>query len=148
MGIIIDPATGEILALANVPLFDPNHSGRSTALQRRNRVIADAYEPGSTFKVIAAAAVLEDGLAQVNEQVDCEDGLLTLSNGDLIRDITPHGNLTFAEVSNNPAICDKVCSSFAPCTILPIHPRLVLLREVELNCPQKAAGYCSVLVAV
>ena len=98
MGVIIDPTTGEILALANVPLFDPNHSGRSTALQRRNRVIADAYEPGSTFKVIAAAAVLEDGLAQVDEQVHCEDGLLTLSNGDLIRDITPHGNLTFAEV--------------------------------------------------
>ena len=98
MGVILEPNTGEVLAMANVPLFDPNHSGRSTAVQRRNRVIADAYEPGSTFKVIAAAAVLEDGLAEVGERVDCEEGLLRLSNGDLIRDITPHGELSFAEV--------------------------------------------------
>ena len=98
MGVILEPNTGEVLAMANVPLFDPNNSGRSTAAQRRNRVIADAYEPGSTFKVIAAAAVLEDGLAEVGERVDCEEGLLRLSNGDLIRDITPHGELSFAEV--------------------------------------------------
>jgi len=98
MGVILEPNTGEVLAMANVPLFDPNHSGRSTAVKRRNRVIADAYEPGSTFKVITAAAVLEDGLAEVGERVDCEEGLLRLSNGDLIRDITPHGELSFAEV--------------------------------------------------
>ena len=98
MGVILEPNTGEVLAMANVPLFDPNNSGRSTAVQRRNRVIADAYEPGSTFKVIAAAAVLEDGLAEVGERVYCEEGLLRLSNGDLIRDITPHGELNFAEV--------------------------------------------------
>ena len=98
MGVILEPNTGEVLAMANVPLFDPNNSGRSTAVQRRNRVIADAYEPGSTFKVIAAAAVLEDGLAEVGERVYCEEGLLRLSNGDLIRDITPHGELDFAEV--------------------------------------------------
>lgn len=98
MGVILEPNTGDVLAMANLPLFDPNNSGRSTALQRRNRVVADAYEPGSTFKVIAAAAVLEDGLAEVGERVDCEEGLLRLSNGDLIRDITPHGELSFAEV--------------------------------------------------
>lgn len=101
MGVILDPHSGEVLAMANVPLFDPNKSGSSTAMQRRNRVIADAYEPGSTFKIIAAAAVLEDGLARVGERVDCEDGVLTLSNGDVIRDITPHGQLSFAEVIEN-----------------------------------------------
>ena len=97
-GIILDPHTGEVLAMANVPLFDPNDAGNSTAALRRNRVVADAYEPGSTFKVIAAAAVIEDGLARLHDRVDCEEGVLKLSNGDIIRDISPHGELDFVEV--------------------------------------------------
>ncbi len=101
MGVVLDPNSGEILAMANVPLFDPNRVGRSTAALRRNRVIADAYEPGSTFKVIAAAAVLEDRLARVHERVDCQQGVLKLSNGEVIRDIAPHGELSFAEVVEN-----------------------------------------------
>jgi len=100
-GIILDPRTGEILAMANAPLFDPNEAGTSLAALRRNRVIADAYEPGSTFKVIAAAAVIEDGLALLHERVDCEEGELKLSNGDVIRDISPHGELSFVEVIEN-----------------------------------------------
>jgi cell division protein FtsI/penicillin-binding protein 2 len=100
-GIILDPRTGEIIAMANAPLFDPNEAGNSPAALRRNRVIADAYEPGSTFKVIAAAAVLEDGLALLHERVYCEEGVLKLSNGDVIRDISPHGELSFVEVIEN-----------------------------------------------
>ncbi len=100
-GIILDPRTGEILAMANAPLFDPNDAGNSPAALRRNRVIADAYEPGSTFKVIAAAAVLEDDLARLHERVDCEGGVLKLNNGEVIRDISPHGELSFVEVIEN-----------------------------------------------
>ncbi len=101
MGVVLDPHSGEILAMANVPLFDPNRAGRSTAALRRNRVIADAYEPGSTFKVIAAAAVLEDRLARTHDRVDCQQGILKLANGEVIRDIAPHGELSFAEVIEN-----------------------------------------------
>ncbi len=101
MGIIVDPRTGEVLAMANVPLFDPNAAGRSPAALRRNRVVTDAWEPGSTFKVIAAAAVVEDGLAQLHERVYCEDGVLELANGETIRDITPYGELSFVEVIEN-----------------------------------------------
>ncbi|MEE3235430.1 MAG: penicillin-binding transpeptidase domain-containing protein [Candidatus Latescibacterota bacterium] len=98
MGIVMDPNTGAVLAMANAPDFDPNQVAKSTATMRRNRVVMDAYEPGSTFKVIVASAVLEDGLVNVNDMVNCGLGELHLPNGDVIRDIEQHGDLTFAEV--------------------------------------------------
>ena len=98
MGIVMDPITGEILAMANAPAFNPNQVSYSTANMRRNRVVMDAYEPGSTFKVIAASAVLEDGLVNAKDKVNCGWGELHLSNGEVIRDIEKHGELTFAEV--------------------------------------------------
>jgi len=98
MGIVMDPITGEVLAMANAPAFDPNQVVNSTANMRRNRVVMDAYEPGSTFKVIAASAVLEDGLVNAKDKVNCGWGELRLPNGEVIRDIEKHGELTFAEV--------------------------------------------------
>ncbi len=98
LGIIADPRTGEILAMGNVPLYDPNMAGQARPGERRNRVITDPFEPGSTFKMITAAAVLEEGLVDVDEEVFCENGLFTLNNGDLIRDVHPYGKLNFAQV--------------------------------------------------
>ncbi len=60
--IVMRPATGEILALANVPDFDPNKGGDATAEQLRNRAITDVYEPGSAFKVVALSAAIEEGV--------------------------------------------------------------------------------------
>lgn len=59
--IVMRPGTGEILALANVPTFDPNEPGKSTELERRNRALVDVYEPGSAFKVVTLSAALEKG---------------------------------------------------------------------------------------
>lgn len=98
MGIISDPRTGEILAMANLPLYDPNDPGGAPAKWRRNRTITDSYEPGSTFKVVAAAAVLEEGLSTVDELFFCENGRLQLDNGDIIRDTHPHDLLDFRQV--------------------------------------------------
>lgn len=98
LGVIVDPRSGEVLAMANLPLFDPNNASNSAPELRRNRAITDAYEPGSTFKIIAAAAVLEDGLARLEDRVYCERGELKLSNGEIIRDIQAYGNLLFAQV--------------------------------------------------
>jgi cell division protein FtsI (penicillin-binding protein 3) len=98
LGIIAHPGTGEILAMANVPLYDPGNPGRAPAKLRRNRAITDPFEPGSTFKVIAAAAVLEDGLLTTDESVFCEEGKLMLDNGDVIRDVHPYGWLSFRQV--------------------------------------------------
>ena len=98
LGIVSDPRTGAILAMASVPLFDPNEPGSALADDRRNRSITDSFEPGSTFKAITAAAVLEEGLAQTTTEVFCENGALTLANGDTIRDVSPHGILTLRQV--------------------------------------------------
>ena len=98
LGIIADPRTGEILAMANMPLYDPNQPGRAAAQLRRNRTITDPFEPGSTFKVISLAAVLQDGLASAEDRVFCEEGRLVLENGDVIRDTSPHAWLTLRQV--------------------------------------------------
>jgi cell division protein FtsI (penicillin-binding protein 3) len=60
--IVMRPGTGEILALANVPTFDPNKPGDSTTLERRNRALVDVYEPGSAFKIVAASGALNEGV--------------------------------------------------------------------------------------
>ena len=98
LGVIIAPRSGEVLAMANLPLFDPNKASRSSPELRRNRAITDVYEPGSTFKIIAAAAVLEDGLASLHDRIFCEQGIFKLANGDAIRDVQPYGDLLFAQV--------------------------------------------------
>ena len=95
--VILDPKTGEILALANEPGFNPNKAGAYSLDARRNRAITDAYEPGSTFKIVPFAALLEHRLKRLNELVNCEQGVYQF-NGRRIRDTRPHGNLTLAEV--------------------------------------------------
>ena len=98
LGIISDPRTGEILAMASIPLFDPNDPGAAPAAHRRNRLITDPFEPGSIFKPFTMAAVLEADATVVDRKVYCEQGAYTLSMGDVIRDVKPYGWLTPAEV--------------------------------------------------
>src|SRR5262249_40914616 len=74
IAIVMRPATGEILALATVHDFDPNQFGTATNEMLRNRAITDAYEPGSTIKVLTAAAALEDGAWKPEDKVDAENG--------------------------------------------------------------------------
>lgn len=73
--IVVRPKTGEILAMASLPNFDPNDPGAATPDQRRNRVIADIAEPGSTFKTVVVAAALNEGLVSLQDNIDCENGI-------------------------------------------------------------------------
>jgi len=73
-GIIMDPKTGEILALANAEDFDPNYYWKYDDFQRKNRVITDTYEPGSTFKTITLAVLLNEGTCKENDLVNVENG--------------------------------------------------------------------------
>lgn len=95
--VFLDPATGGVLAMATYPSFDPNHFGAFPKARWRNRTIMDVYEPGSTFKVITAAAALESGKVRPEDVFDCEMGGIVLLDR-LIRDHKPFGRLTFAEV--------------------------------------------------
>ncbi len=76
--VVLDPWTGEILAMASVPTFDPNRYAEASAEVRRCRPIADAFEPGSTFKVITAAAAIEAGTIGPEDVIDCGGGSLTI----------------------------------------------------------------------
>ncbi len=73
-GIVARPRTGEILAMATLPNYDPNHYNDSTADQRRNRVISDVAEPGSTFKIVPVSAALNEGVVRLSDTFDCEHG--------------------------------------------------------------------------
>lgn len=94
--LVMDPANGEILALANWPTFNPNQYARFSRADRRNRAVCDLYEPGSTFKIVTAASALESGAFQENDRINCENGQWKF-NGLTIRDHEPQGIRTFAD---------------------------------------------------
>ncbi len=85
--IVLDPQTGEIIALANAPDFDPNVRPKGSSNEeakkaedtlRRNRAITDVYEPGSVFKIVTYSAVIEEGLVKPDDKVDCQGGQITI----------------------------------------------------------------------
>ncbi len=90
--IVENPHTGEILALANRPTFNPNLRKQITPAALTNRAVSYAYEPGSTFKLVTISAALEEKLTNPNEVFDCQMGSIVY-NGMRIRDSRPHGLL-------------------------------------------------------
>nr|WP_320048505.1 penicillin-binding protein [uncultured Desulfuromonas sp.] len=95
--VMMDPFSGEILAMASVPDYDPNRFRHSKAFQRRNRVVCDTYEPGSTFKLFLLAAALDTGLISTKETIDCGHGSYKVG-GKIIHDHRPMGRLTVNDV--------------------------------------------------
>jgi len=95
--IMMNPYSGEILALANRPTFNPNEAGRYRESVRRNLAITDVYEPGSTFKVVTASGVLEENLFSLKSRFDCSQGYIKLGNR-RIRDEHKHEILSLSEV--------------------------------------------------
>ncbi len=94
--IVMDPRTGEILALANAPSFDPNQPPGVSAESRSNGALQSIYEPGSTFKIVAYSAAIEKGLVKPEDKIDCQMGQITVA-GRLIHDHHPFGVLTVAD---------------------------------------------------
>lgn len=74
MGVVMNPKTGEIYALASRPAFNPNDYDKFPAELRKNRALVDVFEPGSAFKIVTAAAALEHGLVTPNTMINCEGG--------------------------------------------------------------------------
>ncbi len=106
--IVMDPKTGEILALANVPTFNPNERPEDpNDPARANRAISWPYEPGSIFKIVTYAAAFEEGLFEPDDLIDCGGGRITVGKR-VIRDTHAYGSLTiedaFAKSSNGGAI--------------------------------------------
>jgi len=97
MIVIMDPRTGEILAVAIRPTFNPNAYQAATSVEWRNRAITDPFEPGSTFKAILAAAALEERVFRPDDRLYGEQGVITVANR-AIHDWKRYGWLTFREV--------------------------------------------------
>lgn len=95
--IVMNPNTGEILAMANWPRFNPNKAGESSSDARLNRAVSAIYEPGSTFKLITLAAALDQGVTRPDEVFDCENGRVYVA-GKRIRDHKPFGLLNVRQI--------------------------------------------------
>jgi cell division protein FtsI/penicillin-binding protein 2 len=97
VAIVMDPKTGDILAMASYPEVDPNNFGKTPADVRRNRGITDPFEPGSIYKPFIASHALEQKVVRFDESIFCENGAYTVGKRTL-HDSHGHGSLTFPEI--------------------------------------------------
>ncbi|MEX2271707.1 MAG: penicillin-binding transpeptidase domain-containing protein [Vicinamibacterales bacterium] len=96
--IVMDPRTGEILALANYPTFNPNVFNKFDPADLRNRAIHEIYEPGSTFKIVTASAAIEEGVLTPADEIDCAPGHITIAGWRRVDDVHEYGVLSFEDV--------------------------------------------------
>lgn len=96
-GLVVRPSTGEILALATLPNYDPNSPGAASLDARRNRVISDVAEPGSTFKIVAVSGALNDRVVQLGDSFDCEHGRFHFA-GRVLHDHESYGVLSVQDI--------------------------------------------------
>jgi len=97
MGIVMNPTTGEILAIASVPSFDPNKPGDYPIDNQKISAITDIFEPGSTLKIVTATAAFEERMVEPDDSIYCENGKMRV--GDItIHDAEPYGTLSFSQV--------------------------------------------------
>lgn len=97
VAIVMNPNTGAVLAMANMPAFDPNNYGDFSTVRYRNRAITDPYEPGSTFKPFIAVGALQEKVVSLGEVFNCEHGEWT-DGARTLRDHHPYDYLSFEEV--------------------------------------------------
>jgi cell division protein FtsI (penicillin-binding protein 3) len=95
VAIVMDPRTGELLAMASVPTFNPNDPGEASGA--RDRAITDAYEPGSTMKTFTIASALDAGVVRAEDRIDCLQGKMMVGKYS-IHDTHAHGVISVAEV--------------------------------------------------
>ena len=97
MGVIMNPQTGAILAMASVPDFDNNYFSKYKINNHHCRAITDQFEPGSTFKIVAAVAALSENKISLTEEFNCENGKFEYFN-QIVKDHEPYGQLTLPQI--------------------------------------------------
>jgi cell division protein FtsI (penicillin-binding protein 3) len=139
--IVFDVKTGEVLALANLPSFDPNQRGRLAGDAIRNRVLTDTFEPGSTMKPFSVAAALEAGKVNVGTRIQTAPGRLTIGNR-TIGDAHAHGMLTVEEIvakSSNVGTA-KIALDLPAQTLWETYTRVGFGQAPRLDFPGAVAG--------
>lgn len=100
MGILMNPQNGDILAMASLPDFDLNNPNGFPLENQKNKIITDQFEPGSTYKIVAATAALESGKINLFDEFNCEEGKVKI-DGWTISDHEQFGVLTFPQIIAN-----------------------------------------------
>lgn len=143
IAIMMDPFTGEILALANRPTYDPNNLKFIKNIDIiRNRALTDLYEPGSTFKIVTATAALEEGIVKPYTKFDCSNGYIEVW-GKKIKDAHKHGVLTFEEViqkSSNVGII-KIAMMLGKEKLYQYIKKFGFGEKTGIDLPGEMAGY-------
>jgi cell division protein FtsI (penicillin-binding protein 3) len=96
--LVMRPQTGEILAMAQTPCMNPNRPRQFSQTARRNRIITDLLEPGSTFKIFIVAAALDAQVVKATDKFNCENGSWCVGSKEVIHDVHPYGALTVQQV--------------------------------------------------
>jgi len=139
--VVADTHTGEILALANWPTYDPNVRARFSPELTRNRVLTDTFEPGSTLKAFSIAAALDAGKVRPETKIQTAPGRLTIGTA-TIGDTRPHGLLTVEEVlakSSNVGTA-KIALELSPQALWDVYTRLGFGQAPDIGFPGAVAG--------
>lgn len=139
--VVLDARTGEILALVNLPTYNPNNRVGLAGAQLRNRALTDTFEPGSTMKPFAAALALEKGQFRYDTPIQTAPGRLTIGNA-TIHDAHPHGMLTVAQViqkSSNVGAA-KMALAFPPETMWDMFDSVGFGAPLKLGFPGEVGG--------
>lgn len=139
--VVMDPRTGDILALANLPNYDLNNFKKRPVEAIRNRAINDFFEPGSVFKIVTASAALEEKAVDLNDKFDCENGEYRIGKR-ILHDHRPHGILTFKEViekSSNIGTV-KVAARFGAAKMYKYMKAFGFYERTGIDLPGEVAG--------
>ncbi len=139
--IVMHVATGEILAMATVPGFDPNEPEDSPSSCQKVRSVNDLFEPGSTFKLVGSALLLERGWAKPSTMVDASAGKIVVANH-VINDAHKHGVISFRETiaqSSNVGMI-KLTQNIAPQDIYDMVTRFGFLAKTDVEIEGEASG--------
>ncbi len=142
IAVVMDPWTGEVLALANVPLFNPNQFAKFSQSVRRNRAITDVFEPGSTFKPFLVAAALEEEIIKPRDIFFCENGSYRV-NDKIIHDVHPHGWLSVTKIlkySSNIGV-SKISKHLGKESFYQYIRKFGFAEETGIQFPIEATGF-------
>ncbi|MFN3884822.1 MAG: peptidoglycan D,D-transpeptidase FtsI family protein [Rhodocyclaceae bacterium] len=139
--VVLDVKSGEILALANLPTYNPNDRARLAGAALRNRAFTDSFEPGSTFKPFAVALALDKGRVRPDTPIQTAPGKLTIGPA-TIHDAHPHGLLTVAQViqkSSNVGV-SKMALNLPPEEMWAMFDKLGFGQPTRIGFPGEASG--------
>ncbi len=139
--VVINASTGQVLALGNYPVFNPNDFSTISAENIKNSAIADIFEPGSVFKVVTLITAIEENKFKNDDTFFCENGRWKIP-GTVLNDWRSYGELTFKEVfmkSSNIGVA-KIVQALGPATLFRYIKKLQFGKETGIDLPGETQG--------